>query len=177
MADLEARDAFTAFLAPLRKAEWVVYSKRPFGGPEAVLAYLARYTHRVAIANSRLIALEDGAVAFKWKDYRIKGRDRQKTMTLPVAEFIRRFLIHVLPSRLPSHSPLRPVGQQRSRAKHRPSAPVAHRRARQNEAADDPGEADPPNPYPCPCCGGRMIVVETFGRAGPSPSRMRIDTS
>ena len=97
-ADLAARDAFTAFLAPLRKAEWVVYAKRPFGGPAAVLAYLARYTHRVAIANSRLIALRDGAVTFKWKDYRIKGRDRQKTMTLPVAEFIRRFLIHVLPS-------------------------------------------------------------------------------
>jgi hypothetical protein len=76
----------------------VVYSKRPFGGPAAVLAYLARYTHRVAIANSRLIALRDGAVTFKWKDYRVEGRDRQKTMTLPVAEFIRRFLIHVLPS-------------------------------------------------------------------------------
>ena len=97
-ADLSARDAFTAFLAPLRKLEWVVYSKRPFGGPEAVLAYLARYTHRVAISNSRLIALQDGAVAFRWKDYRIKGRDRQKTMTLAVPEFIRRFLIHVLPS-------------------------------------------------------------------------------
>jgi hypothetical protein len=91
-ADLSARDAFTAFLAPLRKAEWVVYSKRPFGGPVAVLAYLARYTHRVAIANSRLIALRDGAVTFKWKDYRLEGRDHQKTMTLPVAEFIRRFL-------------------------------------------------------------------------------------
>src|SRR6202041_1820459 len=97
-ADLAARDAFTAFLAPLRKAEWVVYAKRPFGGPAAVLAYLARYTHRVAIANSRLIALRDGAVTFKWKDYRLEGRDRQKTMTLPVAEFIRRFVIHVLPS-------------------------------------------------------------------------------
>ena len=82
----------------VRAAKWVVYSKRPFGGPAAVLAYLARYTHRVAISNSRLIALRDGAVTFKWEDYRIKGRDRQKTMTLPVAEFIRRFLIHVLPS-------------------------------------------------------------------------------
>jgi hypothetical protein len=74
-ANLAARDAFTAFLAPLRKAEWVVYAKRPFGGPAAVLAYLARYTHRVAIANSRLIALRDGAVTFKWKDYRLEGRD------------------------------------------------------------------------------------------------------
>src|SRR5277367_4250712 len=80
------------------QGRWVVYAKRPFGGPAAVLAYLARYTHRVAIANSRLIALRDAAVTFKWKDYRLEGRDRQKTMTLPVAEFIRRFLIHVLPS-------------------------------------------------------------------------------
>jgi hypothetical protein len=176
LADLSARDAFTAFLAPLRKAEWVVYSKRPFGGPEAVLAYLARYTHRVAIANSRLIALEDGAVAFKWKDYRIKGRDRQKTMTLPVAEFIRRFLIHVLPSRF--HR-IRHYGLLASSAREQNIARVRQllSPARQNEAADDPGEANPPNHYPCPCCGGCMIVVETFGRAGPSPSRIRIDTS
>jgi hypothetical protein len=84
--------------APLRKAEWVVRSKRPFAEPAAVLAYLARCTHRVAIADSRLIALRDGAVTFKWKDYRVEGRDRQETMTLSVAEFIRRSLIHVLPS-------------------------------------------------------------------------------
>jgi hypothetical protein len=82
----------------LRTTEWVVYAKRLFGGPEAVLAYLARYTHRVAISNSRLIALHDGAVAFKWKDYRLEGRDPIKTMTLDAAEFIRRFLIHVLPT-------------------------------------------------------------------------------
>jgi hypothetical protein len=96
-AQLVERDAFAAYLAPLRKAEWVVYSKRPFGGPEAVLAYLSRYTHRVAIANSRLIALDDAGVTFKWKDYRAKGRERAKVMTLAVDEFIRRFLIHVLP--------------------------------------------------------------------------------
>jgi hypothetical protein len=178
-ADLSARDAFTAFLAPLRKAEWVVYAKRPFGGPAAVLAYLARYTHRVAIANSRLIALEDGAVTFKWKDYRIKGRDRQKTMTLPVAEFIRRFLIHVLPS---GFHRIRHYGLLASGARAQNIARVRQlltpaAQSNPNEAADDPGEADPPNPYPCPCCGGRMIVVETFGRAGPSPSRIRIDTS
>ncbi len=86
------------YLAPLRKAEWVVYSKRPFGGPEAVLAYLSRYTHRVAIANSRLIACDEHGVTFKWKDYRIDGRDRYKRMTLATDEFIRRFLIHVLPN-------------------------------------------------------------------------------
>jgi hypothetical protein len=177
-ANLEARDAFTAFLAPLRKAEWVVYSKRPFGGPEAVLAYLARYTHRVAISNSRLISLRDGAVAFRWKDYRIKGRDRQKTMTLAVPEFIRRFLIHVLPSRF--HR-IRRYGLFAGNACARNIA-----RARQLIAAatrpPPNDDADPPNPsLPCPCCGGRMIVVETFGcataRRLASIGRIRIDTS
>src|SRR5712691_2181658 len=96
-AHLDDAQAFAACLAPLRRSEWVVYSKRPFGGPEAVLAYLSRYTHRVAIANSRLIAFDDNSVTFKWKDYRIEGRDRYKGMTLATDEFIRRFLIHVLP--------------------------------------------------------------------------------
>ena len=89
--------AFAAYLAPLRRAEWVVYAKRPFGGPQAVSAYLSRYTHRVAIANSRLIACDHASVTFRWKDYRAEGRDRQKVMTLATAEFIRNFLIHVLP--------------------------------------------------------------------------------
>jgi hypothetical protein len=92
--------SFAAFLAPLRKAEWVVYSKLPFGGPEAVLAYLSRYTHRVAIANSRPIACDERGVTFKWKDYRVEGRDRYKHRTLHTDEFIRRFLIHVLPKGL-----------------------------------------------------------------------------
>jgi hypothetical protein len=98
LAPLFARDAFDAVLAPLRRSEWVVYAKRPFAGPQAVLAYLARYTHRVAISNSRLITLDEAGIVFKWKDYRIKGRDRLKTMTLDAGEFIRRFLLHVLPS-------------------------------------------------------------------------------
>jgi hypothetical protein len=89
--------AFAAYLAPLRNVEWVVYSRRPFGGPKAVLAYLARYTHRVAISNSRLIALDGNGVTFKWKDYRIEGPERFKVMTLATHEFIRRFLSHVLP--------------------------------------------------------------------------------
>jgi Putative transposase len=90
--------AFEDRLAPLRRTEWVVYAKRPFGGPQAVLAYLSRYTHRVAIANSRLIAFDDSGVTFKWKDYRANQHERIKVMTLAVDEFIRRFLIHVLPS-------------------------------------------------------------------------------
>ena len=96
-ADLADAKAFAAFLAPLRKTKWFVYAKRPFAGPEAVLAYLARYTHRVAISNSRLIRADDSGVTFTWKDYRVEGRARCKTMTLAVDEFIRRFLLHVLP--------------------------------------------------------------------------------
>ena len=97
-AALTKARAFAAYLAPLRNSEWVVYSKRPFGGPEEVLRYLARYTHRVAISNRRLVALDDNGVTFKWKDYRIEGPERyNKLMTLDTDEFIRRFLMHVLP--------------------------------------------------------------------------------
>ena len=99
-AALSSPQTFAALLAPLRKAEWVVYAKEPFGGPQAVLAYLSRYTHRVAISNRRLIAANEGGVTFKWKDYRIDGPARYKTMTLPTHEFIRRFLMHVLPKGL-----------------------------------------------------------------------------
>jgi hypothetical protein len=183
-ADLSARAAFTAFLAPLRTVEWVVYAKRPFGGPEAVLAYLSRYTHRVAISNTRLTALQEGAVAFKWKDYRIKGRDRHKTMRLAVPEFIRRFLIHVLPS---GFHRIRHCGLFASGVRAHNIA-LARRllavaaQARQDGGVNDPGDADPPTPSrPCPCCGGRMIIIETFERAGAqrpgSHSQIRIDTS
>src|ERR1700686_5807376 len=93
LAYLAAAKAFRAFLAPLRKKRWFVYAKRPFAGPKAVLAYLSRYTHRVAISNTRLIAVDEQNVSFKVKDYRIKGPGRYTTMTLEVGEFIRRFLI------------------------------------------------------------------------------------
>ena len=96
--DLADAHAFADWLMPLRQCEWVVYAKRPFAGPEQVLAYLSRYTHRVAISNSRLVSLDDRGVTFRWKDYRAKGRTRYKTMTLATAEFMRRFLLHVLPS-------------------------------------------------------------------------------
>ena len=92
------RSAFADWLAPLRQCEWVVYAKRPFAGPAAVLAYLSRYTHRVAISNSRLLAMDERGVTFRWKDYRAKGKTRYKTMTLSAEEFMRRFLLHVLPS-------------------------------------------------------------------------------
>ena len=97
LAGLADAAAFAAWLAQLRKVEWVVYAKPPFGGPEAVLAYLSRYTHRVAISNSRLVSADADTVAFRWKDYRIKSGDRMKVMRLSTDEFIRRFLVHVLP--------------------------------------------------------------------------------
>ena len=96
-AGLTDKRAFKRFLGPLRGIDWVVYCKNPFGGPEQVLRYLSRYTHRVAISNRRLVAADDGGVSFRWKDYRVKGPQRWKTMTLAAGEFIRRFLIHVLP--------------------------------------------------------------------------------
>src|SRR5205814_9539351 len=94
-AGLADKRAFKRFLAPLRRIEWVVYCKEPFAGPSQVLRYLSRYTHRVAISNRRLVSADDGGISFRWKDYRITGPERWKTMTLAPAEFIRRFLIHV----------------------------------------------------------------------------------
>jgi Putative transposase len=174
--------AFATYLAPLRKVEWVVYSKRPFGGPEAVLAYLSRYTHRIAIANSRLIALDDRGVTFRWKDYRAKGRERYKTMTLAVDEFIRRFLLHVLP---PGFHRVRHYGlfANGGRAEN-----IAQARRLLNLPAVDntTGDADGPRDdeplsHPCPCRGGRMIIIETFARGGAPqyrpPVPLRIDSS
>jgi hypothetical protein len=175
-ARLASARAFAAHLMPLRKAEWVVYAKRPFGGPEAVLAYLARYTHRVAIANSRLIAVDGSAVTFTWKDYRLDGRDRYKMMRLQATEFIRRFLIHVLPA---GFHRIRHYGLFASGSRAENIA-----RARELLRAPAPQiDADerPTLSQPCPCCGGRMIIIETFEpscspRTRPSGS-IRIDTS
>jgi Putative transposase/Transposase zinc-binding domain len=174
--------AFATYLAPLRRTEWVVYAKRPFGGPQAVLAYLSRYTHRVAIANSRLIAFDSNGVTFRWKDYRIEGRDRYKAMTLAAHEFIRRFLIHVLPH---GFHRIRHYGLFASskradnivRARQLLAAPNP-----QNEDTDAADSNQPQTPsHPCPCCGGRMIVIEIFERGCSPRTRpapvIRIDTS
>jgi hypothetical protein len=181
--DMHLADAqsFAALLAPLRKAEWVVYSKRPFGGPQAVLAYLSRYTHRVAIANSRLIAFDEQAVTFNWKDYRIEGRDRYKRMTLATDEFIRRFLIHVLPK---GFHRIRHYGLF---AKGSCADNIV--RARELLAVSKPegqpiaATADQSKPV-CPCCGGRLIIIEVFERGATPWHRptgptvvIRIDTS
>ncbi len=166
-APLVGRDAFAAYLAPLRKCEWVVYAKPPFGGPQAVLAYLARYTHRVAIANSRLIACDGNAVSFQWKDYRAKRRERYKTMNLAAHEFIRRFLIHTLPNgfhRIRHYGLFANGGRVRNitRARELLRAPSPDSQAEDSHTTDD---TEPPAlTQPCPCCGGRMIIVETFER-------------
>jgi hypothetical protein len=170
----------------------VVYAKRPFGGPEAVLAYLARYTHRVAISNSRLIALDDNGVTFRWKDYRARsaatGKEWIKTMKLAPEEFLRRFLLHVLPGGF-------------HRIRHYGFLASGRRAANIDRIRELIGEpearaaADTPNPSfdkgatentlsteaPCPCCGGRMRTIETFTR-GQTPrswptNRIWIDSS
>jgi hypothetical protein len=182
-AALADPQTFATYLTPLRRAEWVVYAKRPFSGPQAVLAYLSRYTHRVAIANSRLIACDRTGVTFRWKDYRAEGRDRQKVMTLATAEFIRRFLIHVLPRGFHRirHYGLLASGTRAdniARARRLLDVPAA-----QPEAGDDSRAEDPdlkPLPHPCPCCGGRMVIIEIFQRgASPRyrPAVIGIDTS
>jgi hypothetical protein len=180
-APLAQRRVFAAYLAPLRKIEWVVYAKRPFAGPEAVLAYLSRYTHRVAIANSRLIAFDDNGVTFRWKDYRAKGRERQKVMTLRSDEFIRRFLIHVLPSgfhRIRHYGLFANGGRAENLARARELLGVS---PTQSEPSDTDADEPPMSSLPCPCCGGRMIIIETFERGSTPRTRaaspIGIDTS
>ena len=164
LAGLADRAAFTARLAPLRRMEWIVYAKRPFAGPESVLAYLARYTHRVAISNSRLVSMDDKGVTFRWKDYRANGEARRKLMTLEPGEFIRRFLIHVLPS---GFHRIRHYGLFANAAR---AANLAKARALLQvpppSAADACAVPEAPvnPPIACPCCGGRMILVEIFER-------------
>ena len=168
LASLADRKAFAAALARLSRCEWVVYAKRPFAGPKAVLAYLSRYTHRVAIANARLIALEDKCVTFKWKDYRIKSGDPRKTMTLAVDEFIRRFLLHVLQSgfhRIRHYGLFAGPRRAANIARLRELIAAEGSSALSNRRAAPASEGDAPVVCSaCPCCGGRMRVVEVFAR-------------
>jgi hypothetical protein len=176
--------AFKTYLAAVRKVEWVVYAKRPFAGPDAVLAYLSRYTHRVAIANSRLVAFDGEHVTFKWKDYRAKGEARYKLMTLDVDEFIRRFLIHVLPSgfhRIRHYGLLANANRADNIAFARRllGVPDPAPLSGNSDGADRAREDQEPNL--CPCCGGRMVIVETFEpgcepRLWPTPS-LGLDSS
>jgi hypothetical protein len=186
-ADLADKQIFKRFLAPLRRSKWVVYAKDPFGGPEQVLRYLSRYTHRVAISNRRLVSADDGTIAFRWKDYRIEGPGRWKTMSLLPHEFIRRFLIHVLPKgfhRIRHYGLFANGNRAANIAKARALLAVAApAKVPEPEKVVVPGE---PRVLPCPCprCAGRMIVIEVFARGceprhRPTPARdpIRIDTS
>jgi hypothetical protein len=156
-AHLAGDKAFAAFLAPLKRTKWFVYSKRPFVGPKAVLAYLSRYTHRVAISNRRLIAADANSVTFKVKDYRVEGPGRYTTMTLATGEFIRRFLQHVLPK---GFHRIRHYGLLAGTAK---ADMVAKARELLSVPATEPDEdVATDHVQHCPCCGGRMVVIETF---------------
>jgi len=163
-AHLSDAESFAYWLAPLKKCEWVVYAKRPFAGPQAVLAYLSRYTHRVAIANSRLIALDEHGVTFRWKDYRAKGKTRHKTMTLVTDEFIRRFLLHVLPSgfhRIRHYGLLANTGRREHLSRVRELLKIAPAYADPKDAMDDEDNKIAQPIFVCPDCGAAMIIVET----------------
>jgi hypothetical protein len=183
LARLAAASAFAAALKPLRWKRWFVYIKEPFAGPKAVLAYLSRYT-RVAISNTRLIADDQRGVTFHYKDYRADGLARRKVMTLATDEFIRRFLLHILPRgfhRIRHYGLFASTGRAGNISRLREllgSAPPAEASATPSQ--DEPAETVLP---PCPCCGGRMIVIEFFERGmqpryrQPSAAIIRIDTS
>jgi hypothetical protein len=162
-AALADRRAFLRHLAPVRHKRWVVYAKPPFAGPEAVLAYLSRYTHRVAISNRRLLALDEAGVTFRYKDYRRDGADRQRVMTLGSFEFIRRFLLHLLPHgfhRIRHYGLLAGSARRTALVRARELLNVAP--PPDDEAPEEPVDTRPP----CPCCGGHMIIIQTFARCG-----------
>ena len=182
-AGIADKRLFKRFIAPLRRIKWVVYCKAPFAGPKQVLRYLARYTHRVAIANRRLVAADNAGVAFRWKDYRSNGPSRWKTMRLHPHEFIRRFLLHVLPKgfhRIRHYGLFASANRADSIATARALLDVSPPDAAPQQKSEPAPDAPRVLPAPCPCCGARMIVIETFARgcqpnSRPMPSR--IDTS
>ncbi|MCP4304383.1 MAG: IS91 family transposase [bacterium] len=174
LSELADPEVFQTHLASPRKTEWVVYAKPPFGGPNAVLAYLSRYTHRVAISNQRLVGTDADRVAFHWKDYRIKRGDRMKVMRLPTSEFIRRFLIHILPSGFHRirHTGFLANGIRRDRIEKIRGLLDADPEPEQPAGEDQPTDADRQDlRQHCPKCGGAMIVIETFTRGHTPKSR------
>jgi hypothetical protein len=172
--------AFATWLAPLRQCEWVVYAKRPFAGPQAVLAYLSRYTHRVAISNSRLLALDERGVTFRWKDYRAKGRTRHKTMTLTTPEFMRRFLLHVLPRgfhRIRHYGLLAHAHRKHNIATARSLLQGSAPRVTVDPSTSATSKGTTRPTFLCRHCGAPMLIIETFARAQqirgpPSPSTL-----
>ncbi|MFC6636972.1 IS91 family transposase [Sulfitobacter sediminilitoris] len=167
LSGLADPDTFATHLAPLRRTEWVVYAKPPFGGPEAALAYLSRYTHRVAISNRRLVSVDADTVAFRWKDYRIKRGNRMKVMRLPTDEFVRRFLTHVLPSGFHRirHAGFLANGIRRDRiAMIRCLIDRAQEPDQMAEEEAPTGADEEDQLQPCPKCGGPMRIIDTFLR-------------
>ncbi|MEN8761527.1 MAG: IS91 family transposase [Thiogranum sp.] len=168
--ELAETKSFSDWLKPLRQIEWFLYAKRPFAGPDAVLAYLSRYTHRVAIANSRLIALDEQGVTFKWKDYRAKERVRHKTMTLAPDEFMRRFLLHVLPAgfhRIRHYGLIANTTRKDNLARARElliDEKTIECMNAETDAVDAADGGDATATYVCPDCGAAMIIIETFER-------------
>lgn len=153
--------AFDRYLQPARCTDWVVYAKRPFAGPESVLTYLSRYTHRIAIANSRLISANQDSVTFKWKDYRIKGSKRYKSMSLETSEFIRRFLLHVLPS---GFHRIRHYGLLSNKARSE-ALPLARKLLQVVPVPEEQAQPEIPVPvFLCRHCGEPMIIIEVFER-------------
>jgi hypothetical protein len=182
-AALADKRKFKRFIGPLRHIKWVVYCKAPFAGPKQVLRYLSRYTHRVAISNRRLIAADDAGVALRCKDYRIDGPGRWKTMRLHPHEFIRRFLLHVLPKgfhRIRHYGLLASANRAESIATARALLAVAAPAVNEQKQPDLAPDAPRVLPCPCPRCGARMIVIEVFPRGCEPrwrPTPERIDTS
>jgi Putative transposase/Transposase zinc-binding domain len=165
--DLADAEVFADWLMPMRQVEWVVYAKRPFAGPEAVLAYLSRYTHRVAISNSRLLAVNERGVTFRWKDYRQHGRTRYKAMSLDAEEFMRRFLLHVLPSgfhRIRHYGMLANANRKHDIATVRAllRQPASMPPADSGDHGADNGRSKPT--FVCRHCGAPMLVIEIFAR-------------
>jgi hypothetical protein len=156
--------AFKTWLAPMRQCEWVVYAKRPFAGPLAVLAYLSRYTHRVAISNSRLLAMDERGVTFRWKDYRAKGKTRHKAMTLSPQEFMRRFLLHVLPGgfhRIRHYGILANSNRRDNLALAGELLQVA---PPPNDESTSEAATAPAATFVCAHCGHAMVVLQVFLR-------------
>ena len=165
---LAEEKTFADWLKPLRQIEWFLYAKRPFAGPDAVLAYLSRYTHRVAIANSRLIAMDEQGVIFKWKDYRMKEQYQHKTMTLAPDEFMRRFLLHVLPSgfhRIRHYGLIANTTRKDNLARARELLKcerIMEPTDAETNDADTVNGGDESATYVCPDCGAPMLIMETF---------------
>ena len=187
LVPLAEKAAFEAYLKPLCNIDWVVYAKEPFAGPRQVLRYLSCYTHRIAISNRRLISADENGVTFRYKDYRLDRPARYKTMTLTTDEFIRRFLLHVLPKRFHRirHYGLLASGNRAVNLAHARELLAVPPEQPQPAKAEE-SDAQSVLPRPCPCCGGRMIIIETFARgcepkhrptSAPAPQQIRIDTS